>query len=326
MKPQKIEISSKTIVFTVFFILFLFFLWQIKELIFALILAFIIAGGLEKPATFLKNKIKLPHTIVSTMIYILFLVSFFYLFYIIIPPLFIEITHFAKKFPQILITIFPQSNQYFDLNFLSQNIPQLTTNAFALIKNIFSNVIFIISIFSFSFYFLIEEEFFLKSLKKFFDDNDAEKINAVIKKIQNKISFWFWGEFFLMFVVGVLTYIGLFILKIPFALPLAILAGLLEAVPNLGPTIAAVPSVIVGLSSSLFSGIGALILAILVQQLENNLLVPLIMKKFVGINPVVSLMALIIGGKIAGVLGVLLAIPTVLIIEVILLEILKNKK
>ncbi|GIW64418.1 MAG: AI-2E family transporter [Patescibacteria group bacterium] len=326
MKTQKIEISSKTIVFTVVFILFLFFLWQIKELIFSLILAFIIAGGLKQPVDFLKNKIKLPHMILSIMVYILFLLSFFYLFYIIIPPLFIELAHFLKKFPQILTTIFPQSNQYFDLNFLSQNIPQLTTSAVDLIKGLFSNIVFVFSVFSFSFYFLVEEEFFSKSLKKFFNDNETEKINTIIKKIQNKISFWFWGELFLMFIVGVLTYIGLFILQIPFALPLAILAGLLEVVPNLGPTIAAIPSIIVGLSSSLVSGIGALVLAILVQQLENNLLVPLVMKKFVGINPVVSLIALIIGGKIAGVLGVLLAIPIVLIFEVILLEILKNKK
>ncbi|MGB9883693.1 MAG: AI-2E family transporter [Microgenomates group bacterium] len=325
MKPQKIEITNKTIIFTVFFILFLFFLWQIKELIFALILAFIISGGLEKPVLFLNKKLKLPYVFSVIIIYLLFLFGFFNLFYVVVPPLFFEISHFARKFPQIASSIFPQTN-FFDFSFISQNIPQLTSNAFSLIKNVFSNIVFIISIFSFSFYFLIEENFFLKSLKKFFEDEEAEKINIIIKKIQNRISYWFWGEIFLMFAVGSLTYLGLILLNIPYPLPLAILAGLLEIVPNIGPTVAAIPSIVVGLSQSIFLGAAALILAIFVQQTENNLLVPLIMKKFVGVNPVATLAALMIGGKLAGVLGVLLAVPITLILESVLLEVLKRQK
>lgn len=325
MKPQKIEITNKTIIFTVFFILLLFFIWQIKELVFVLILSFILSGGLEKPIVFLNKKLKLPYVLSVIFVYLIFLLVFFNLFYVVIPPLIFEIVHFAKKFPLIVSSIFPQAN-LFGLNFFSQNIPQLTTNVFSLIKNVFSNIIFIVSIFSFSFYFLVEENFFLKSLKKFFEDSEAEKINHIIKKIQNKVSYWFWGELFLMFSVGGLTYLGLLFLNIPYALPLAILAGLLEVIPNIGPTLAAIPSIIVGLSQSIFLGGATLVLAIIVQQLENNLLVPLIMKKFVGVNPVATLMALMIGGKIAGVLGVLLAVPTIIIIEEILIEILKRKK
>ncbi len=325
MKPQKIEITNKTIIFTVFFILFLFFLWQIKELIFVLILAFIISGGLEKPIVFLNKKLNFPYILSVIVIYLLFLFVFFNLFYVVVPPLFFEISHFARKFPQIVSSIFPQTI-FFDFSFISQNIPQLSGNAFSLIKNIFSNFIFIISVFSFSFYFLIEENFFLKSLKKFLDDEEAEKINIIIKKIQNRISYWFWGEIFLMFVVGSLTYIGLSLLNIPYALPLAILAGLLEIIPNLGPAIAAIPAIIVGLSQSVFLGLAALILAILVQQIENHILVPLIMKKFVGVSPVTTLIALMIGGKLAGFLGVLLAVPITLILESILLEVVKRRK
>ncbi|GAB4218642.1 MAG: hypothetical protein Fur009_0400 [Candidatus Microgenomates bacterium] len=325
MQPQKIEITNKTIIFTVFFILFLFFLWQIKELILALILAFIIAGGLEKPILFLKNKLRFPRFLSVLIVFLLFLFGFFYVFYTVIPPLFEETIVFFKRFPQIATSIFPQVD-FFNIDSLSASLPQLTTNFFSLVKGVFSNILFIISIFSFSFYFLIEENFFLNTLKKFLEDSQVEKINFIIKKIQNKVSFWFWGELFLMFAVGALTYIGLTILKISFALPLAILAGSLEILPNLGPTIAAIPSIIVGLSQSPILGIAALILAIIVQQLENNLLVPVVMKKFVGLNPTVTLTALIIGGKIAGILGVLLAVPSVLIIEEILMEILKSKK
>jgi len=325
MKPQKVEISNKTIVFTVFFLLSLFFLWQIKDLIFALIIALIIAGGLEKPIVFLKKNLKIPHIIAVIFVYLLFLFFFFNLIYFFIPPILKEVVGFSTNFPKLLNLVFPKETVFFDINILNQNLPQLTNDLFNLIKNIFSNIVFILSILSFSFYFLIEEDFFLKSLKKFFDDYQAEKINHIIKKIQRKVSFWLWGELFLMFAVGGLTYLGLLFLGVHYPLPLSILAGLLEIIPNLGPTIAAIPAIIVGASQNLNLGFGALILAIIVQQLENNFLVPLVMRQFVGLNPVTTLISLIIGGKIAGIMGVILAVPFVLIIEEILIEILKRK-
>jgi predicted PurR-regulated permease PerM len=128
-----------------------------------------------------------------------------------------------------------------------------------------------------------------------------------------------------MVIVGSLNYIGLTLIGIKYALPLAVLAGLLEVVPNLGPTIAAIPAVLVGFSQSPFLGVSALAVAVLVQQLENNLIVPLVMKKAVGLNPIITLMAFIIGGKLAGVLGVLLSVPVVVVLKTFFLEFLNKK-
>ena len=123
-----------------------------------------------------------------------------------------------------------------------------------------------------------------------------------------------------MTVVGTLTYVGLLLVGVRYALPLAVLAGLLEVVPNIGPVISAIPAIIIGFSQNYFTGFSATALYIIVQQLENNLIVPIIMKKAVGLNPILTLIALLLGGRIGGILGVLLAIPILLFVETILHE------
>jgi len=101
---------------------------------------------------------------------------------------------------------------------------------------------------------------------------------------------------------------------------------LLEIVPNIGPTLSAVPAILIGLSQSYFLGAANLALYVAIQQFENHLIVPLVMKKATGLNPIVTLSALIIGGKLAGTLGVVLAIPTTLFIETVLIGVVKAKK
>jgi len=107
------------------------------------------------------------------------------------------------------------------------------------------------------------------------------------------------------------------LLGVRYALPLGIIAGILEAVPNIGPTLAAVPAFFVGFSQYPLLGLFTILMAVVVQQLENHLIVPLVMKKVVGLHPVLTLIVLLIGGKYAGVAGLLFAIPLALVIETI---------
>lgn len=107
-------------------------------------------------------------------------------------------------------------------------------------------------------------------------------------------------------------------LRIPFALPLALLAGIFEIVPIIGPLIAAVPAIIIGVNVSYLTGLFVVVLYILVQQLENYLLAPKIMQKSTGISPVTIIVSLAVGTKLAGFWGALLAIPVFLTIRMFL--------
>lgn len=106
-----------------------------------------------------------------------------------------------------------------------------------------------------------------------------------------------------------MTFIALSILGLPFALPLAVLAGLLEAIPTLGPTLAAVPAVIVALTVSPSLAVLVIITYIVIQTLENNVLVPKIMQRAVGLNPVIVILGVMVGANLMGVVGALLSIP-----------------
>jgi len=325
MHTQKIEISARTIIFTVFFLLSLGLLWQIKELIFSLFIAFIIAGAL-KPAVAYFEKMRLPRPVGAVFIFALFIFIIFNIFSLVIPPLINEVIYLSKTLPVIIKTSLPNYASYFNFDFLTKNLPGLTNQTIDFIKTIFSNVFFVTSTLFFGFYFLLEKHLAKRLLENFFDDHEVNKIELISDRAQARMSSWFWGEVILMIVVGILTYIGLNIIGMKYALALAVLAGLLEVVPTLGPIASSIPAILIGLSHSPILALSNVALYLVVQQLENNLIVPIVMRKVTGLHPVAILIAMVVGGKLAGIMGVFLAVPTTIFIETILIEIQKLPK
>lgn len=325
MVPTKIEISSKTIIFAIFFILALQFLWIIKDLIFSLFIALIIVSALKPPVAFLENH-HVPRVIASFIIYLLFLFFIGNVFALIFPPLISELTNLLRNLPAIIQNSLPYISSMINIESLSQYIPNITNKAVDIIKDVFSNALFIISTLFFGFYLLLEENAIRKILLKFYEEKEVRSTLAIIDKSEKRLNAWFWGEFTLMVTIGIMTFIGLNLIGMKYALALAVLAGLLEAVPNIGPVISMIPAVIIGFSHSFFLGFANIALYFVIQQFENNLIVPLVMKKIVGLNPIITLMALIIGGKLAGVLGILLSVPIMLFLETVLIELVKSKK
>ena len=150
-------------------------------------------------------------------------------------------------------------------------------------------------------------------------------VSRIVDSVEKKLGSWARGQFTLMFVVGFMTYLGLRLLEIPFALPLSILAGLFEIVPYLGPIIAAIPSILIGLGISTISGLAVAALVFLVQQFENYIFVPKIMQKSTGVNPVITLLSLAIGFKLAGFVGLLISVPIFVTLQIVLKEYLTSR-
>lgn len=323
--PQKIEVSSKTIIFTVLFLLSLKMVWQIRELFFSLFIAFIIAGALKPGVDYLEKR-KVPRALASFFVYLIFILLIVGTFNLIIPPLVQEISHLFKNLPFIIKRTFPYAPIDFFTNFFTQNLPVIANQAVDIIKGIFSNIIFVTSTLFFGFYFILDNHLIKKLLGNFFEDSEVSKIEYVIDKGQKRMATWFWGEILLMLIIGTMTYIGLTVIGMKYALALSVLAGLLEVIPTLGPITSAVPSFLIGFSYSPILGVYTIVLNFIIQQLENNLVVPFIMKKVIGLHPIITLIALIIGGKLAGILGVILAVPTTIFVETVLIEIQKGRK
>jgi predicted PurR-regulated permease PerM len=134
------------------------------------------------------------------------------------------------------------------------------------------------------------------------------------------------GQLALSFIIGGAAYLGLSILSVPYALPLAILAGIMEVVPVIGPIVSAIPAILIAYLISPFLALMVALIYFVIQQLENHLIVPQVMNKAVGLNPLVVILAIAIGGRLLGISGALLAVPITVVIQIITEDILNNEE
>lgn len=320
---HKVEISPRTIIFTVAFLLFLYVMWIIHDLLYSLFIGFILMSALRPIVIAIKRR-GIPHTLSVLIAYISFLLFFIFLFSIVVPNIIAETVNLVSSLPIIITNVYPEASQWLQIDSLLQYLPDVTTSIVSLAGSIFTNFIFVVTTLFFGFYLLQDDTIIERFFRRLFNEKRAVELTTTIQKAEKRMSGWFWGELLLMTVVGWLTYIGLVLIGIRNAVPLAVLAGLLEVVPNVGPIMSSIPAFIIGLSVSPITGVSALALFFIVQQLENNLIVPMIMKRAVGINPIVSLVVLIAGGRLGGVIGILVAIPMFVFFETIIRDLVKD--
>lgn len=315
--PRKIEISHRTIIFAVLFLVFMWFLYFIRDLILELFVALLIMTILNPFVTRL-SKLKIPRAISVFVAYLVVFGIFGAALAGIIPPLVEQTSSFANNLPRYLSSL--GIGGYINEQLTGELLSQLGSIPGQLVKvglSVFSNVFAVITVLIFAFYLLLARDKLDNQLGFLFGEERKRELARIMDLLESRLGGWARGELALMALVGVFNYIGLMILGIPFALPLAILAGLLEIVPYLGPVIAAVPAVIIGLSISPLMGLAVSALAFLIQQLENYLFVPKVMEKSVGVSPIITLLALAVGFRMAGVVGVVISVPVVLTIQVL---------
>lgn len=322
---RKVEISHKTIIFSVLFILLLWFLYSVRDILSGLFVALLIMAILN-PIVSRLTKFRIPRGVSVLLSYILVFGILGVAIASMITPLAEETSNFANNLPKYLenMGIFSFFGGQETSNLLSQLV-QIPGQVLKVGVSFFSNVVLTIGSLVFAFYLLLAREKLESQLATFLGEVQSKKITKVIDKLEFRLGGWARGEFLLMLVIGVATFAGLKLLGIPYALPLAILAGILEIIPTLGPIIAAIPAVIIGLGISPVMGLATLALGFLVHQLENYLLVPKIMEKSIGVSPIVILLSLAIGAKLAGIVGILLSVPVVITIQVLMQNYLSSR-
>jgi predicted PurR-regulated permease PerM len=349
-KNLDINISLGTIikVLVVFVLAFLFY--QVRDLILVVLTAVVIASAVEPIINwFGRYRIKrLPAVIIT---YLCIVLVFSGLLYFFIPPVLNEASNLLSNIPKYLdsITLWNPLNDSKliegskiagglstglnegkqILNGLSTGTVQpsvlgdlvsqfqgLTSNTsegiINLASRIFGGAFSFILIVVLSFYLVVQEggvEKFLKIITPV--KNEAYVVN-LWKRSQKKIGYWMQGQLLLGIIVGVLVYLGLMILGVKNALILAVLAGVLEIIPYFGPILSAIPAILFGFAGGgLTSGLLVVGLFVIIQQFENHLIYPLVVKKVVGVSPILVILSLIVGAKFAGFLGILLSVPVI---------------
>ena len=145
-----------------------------------------------------------------------------------------------------------------------------------------------------------------------------EGISELITSMESKVGFYIAGQSVLCLIIGVMALVAYLLIGLPNALVLALVAGILEAVPMVGPLLGAIPAAVIALSISPSKLVWVIVATLVIQQVENSLLVPRVMRKAVGVNPFVSLLAIFAFSSLFGIAGALMAIPIAAIIQLLL--------
>lgn len=329
--PKTIELSHRTIVFTVLFLVLVWFLAQITPIIIGLFIAILLMTALN-PAVNRLTRAGIPRPVAILVVYILLIGIVVFGLAWIIPPFIDEATRLVNRFPSLV----DQAGGWFsslgisgiDKSIIESQVSQIGRIPFDIVRftvSFFSNIIVVFSVLIITFYLLAERRNLDRYLLVLFGDDGEKRAKRFVDHLEVRLGGWVRGEITLMSIIGVLTYIGLRLLGIPYALPLAIFAGILEVVPNIGPVISAVPGVVIALTISPVMGLATAALYFLVQQLENSLIVPKVMQKATGVNPLITILSLAIGFQLAGPLGAILAVPIVIVVHVFATEFLFSK-
>lgn len=319
-KPITFNISSAAIFKVVFVLLILASAWLIRDIIAIFFVALILAAVIF-PAVEFFGKWKIPPWAAVLIVYII-IVSVLSLAVILLVPVFVnQIIGVATEFPAYYQRIqggiqeFQNYSVQYNLNEeikkLFGPIGKAGQGIITSIFGIFGGFISILVILVLTFYMLVEKGGLEKFISHVTPDRYHKYVVELITRMQRRVGLWIRGQLILMFAVSILTFIGLLILRVPYAALLAFLMFVLEIIPIAGPIIGGVVAAVLTFlaTKSLLTTVLVILLFIIIQQLENQILLPRVMSRVVGLSPIVVILAILIGAKVAGIVGALLAVP-----------------
>lgn len=184
-----------------------------------------------------------------------------------------------------------------------------------IIGSLIGNVFFISVSLVLSFYMTLSRDGVERFIRAVLPLSKEEYAIGLYTRTRRKLGRWLSGQLLVSFIVGTLTFIGLSLMGVDYALVLALLAAVLELIPYVGPIVVGVITFLITIPKSLSLAIMAVILFIFIQQIENHVLVPFIMSKAIGVDPVMIVIAMIAGSKLSGLVGIMLAVPAVIIMQ-----------
>ena len=323
-KETTVVITAGTIFKTLLIIGFFILLYVVRDVVMVVIAAVIIASAIE-PGTKWLVKRRIPRVVSGIIIYLGLFVVIAGLFYIFLPPILVETSGLLSNIPQYIkvAEVWAPLNKAAPLFHLPTTIPvnELVSNISTILSDVSGGLFetassFLGGIASFvliiviSFYLTEKEDGVVHFLQIVVPAKDERYVIDLWKRTQKKIGLWMQGQILLQLIVSFLIYIGLLFLGVPHALLLAVFAFVLEIIPVFGMSLAAIPAVLLAiLNGGLPLGLFVIGLYLVVQQFEAHLIYPLVVKKIVGVPPLLVIIALIIGAKLAGLIGIILSVP-----------------
>lgn len=339
-KPRiTINIGTVTLVKIFGVIAAMVLLYFVRDVLFLLFVVLAIVVALDPLVDNIQKYLRFPRWLAVSSLYVVVIAIIALVIGLIIPPLVEQVKTLSENLPVYINKLMPAYQNIKDmiesskiipssqsiLNQITSSLSGFSNSILSTTMDVFGGFISLITILVLTFYMLLEESASKKALMTVIPTKNREYVIKVLNRIGDRVGGWARGQLLLMLAIFITTLIGLLILRVPYALTLALIAGLTEVIPVIGPWIGAVPAVLVAFTVSPILGVLTIVLYILVQQLENHILVPNVMRRTVGLSPVLVIIGMLTGAKLMGLLGILIAVPIVAIIVVIIQEIFNSE-
>ena len=321
-RPIYININALSVVKIILIFILFYLLYLIKDILAILFVSLIFASAVDPWVDWMQKK-KIPRAIGIFLIYLIIFVVVGSVIYLIIPPIVEQVGDLVANFPKIFekiisgVAAFKEytvqhgilDNIKNSLGTISSNLQNAAGGVFSTVTGIFGSVFTFFLVLVMTFYMAVEENAIKKIVWSLAPEKHQVHVMQMINLMQKKIGLWLRGQLILSFIIFTLTYISLLILGVKYALVLALVAGLTEFVPYLGPILASIPAIFLSFTQSPMLAVFVAVLYYIIQLVENHVIVPKLMQKVVGLNPIISIAVLLIGFKLAGIPGAILAIP-----------------
>jgi predicted PurR-regulated permease PerM len=337
--PISVTITPKSVITILLFLGLITFLYYVRDLMLIVLTAIVLASSIE-PAVRYFMKFRLGRITSVLLVYALVLAVLGGIAFLFLPPIIDDAVNFLATAPKAFESLRLSGSLYG--NVLGGEIANLSPlqifdgvrgslgnvsgSVFSTVNTFFGGLVSFVLIIVFSFYFAVQETGIDDFLRLVTPVEHEQYVVSLWRRSQDKIGKWMQGQLLLGLIVGVLLYLGLVILGVPYALLLAVLAAIFELIPVFGQILAALPAIAVAFGDG---GVTAALLVLglylIVQQFESNLIYPLVVKKIVGVPPLLVILALLIGAKLAGFLGILLSVPIAAALQEFINDIQKKK-
>jgi predicted PurR-regulated permease PerM len=331
MGGTQISITTSTIVKTILLLVGAWLLWFLRDVVLIVLTSIVVASALE-PAVATLRKWKIPRLVSVILIYLLLASFLFGIFYFFMPLVLDEFAAFLSSLPVYMAAIdsSPFLQDYSaifglpggDTNSLMQEVRAgasltgLFGNSFSAAASIFTGLFAFILVVVFSFYFTVAETGVDDFLRIIVPKKHQPYALDLWFRSRHKIGLWMQGQLILAVIIGVMVYLSLTILGVEHALLLAVFAAIFELIPVFGPTLAAVPAVLIGFADGgLTMGLLIIALYVIIQQFENHLIYPIVVTQVVGVPPLLVILGLIVGWNLAGFLGIVLSVPMAAVLQ-----------
>lgn len=335
-----LEISTGSILRAIILVLFFVFLYVLKDVLIVFLFGLIIASAIAPFANWLDHR-GFPRLWGVLLLFLVVIGLMALIASLVLPSVSADINQLITTLPTVFekVSVSLENVQqgaptYLDfvseiqniLSALSSYLQQSSQSIVGLVVGIFGGVISFIAVLVISFYLSVTK----KGIDNFLESVVPEKYESYVKDLwkrsERKVGLWLQGQLLLALIVGLVVYVGLSLMGIKFALIMGLLAFAFEIVPVVGPVLAAIPAVILAFIQNPALGLWVILFYVVVQQLENHILVPVVMGKTVGLNPVAVIIALLVGANLAGIAGMIISVPIATVIVEVLDDMAKKKE